>query len=248
MGWYESFPEVCKSLFRIKAQCSSGTYIGTGFVVAKFRNPDKLGFILGTAKHVLAALPEYENIHWIIEKIDIVGNVTETFVFKTNIELKGQSAMRFHNELDIACVSMPNMNLNSNDPLRTINPLVFIGPGVKVGWAGFPEFIQKETLRPHPCYFEGVISTVVNRENKLFYLVDGHGGKGVSGGPLWYWNTTNSNYEVLGVCTSYILPQETETLPGLVKFQAINPLLSYLQTSKEIELNIIGPDGSERNL
>lgn len=255
MQWDSCFSEICKSLYRIKAQCSSGTYKGTGFIVAKFSNPDKLDFIIGTAKHVFKELPEYENIHWTIEKFDMWGNKIEEFIFKTNLEEKGKSAIRVHSEFDIALLTIPKLITHNNKPLRVIDPRITIGPGTKVGWAGFPVFAEKKTLRTHPCYFEGVISTTVDHEGKLFYLVDGHGGKGISGGPLWYWNDEEFNYEVIGVCSGYVPGDETEEegeielneegkknkhLQGLVAFEAIHPLIQYLQTSHELEINIIG--------
>lgn len=248
MKWDECFPEICKSLFRIKAQCSSGIYIGTGFVVAKYKETGKLDFVLATAKHVIKNLPEYEYIHWTIEKFDLRGNKIEEFAFKTNIEETGKSAIRQHKEFDIASIFIPKLIEHQNQALRVINPKVLIEPGARVGWAGFPAFAEKKTIRTHPCYFEGVISTTIDHEGKLFYLVDGHGGKGISGGPLWCWNDEASNYEVIGICSGYIPPTEKgeeekqdgeEYLPGLVAFESINPLIAYLQTSDELAMTII---------
>ena len=130
-------------------------------------------------------------------------------------------------------------------PLRTVDPRIAIVPGAKVGWAGFPAFTEKTTLQTHPCYFEGVISTTVDNEGKLFYLVDGHVGKGVSGGPLWCWNDDKSNYEIIGVCSSYISPEKDKHLPGLVTFESINPLMAYLESSPELEMNIIKESTTE---
>jgi hypothetical protein len=240
MQWEECFPEICKSLFRIKATCSSGTYLGTGFVVAKFQNPDKLDFVLATAKHVVKNLPEHETIYWSIEKFDLTGNKIEDFIFQTNVELTGKSAIRQHKDFDIAAVCIPKLIVHDNKPLRTIDPRVRIVPGAKVGYAGFPVFAEKKTLRTHPCYFEGVISTTVDTsDGKLFYLIDGHGGKGISGGPLWYWNDKKSNYEVIGICSGYLSPEDEKYLPGLVAFESINPLLAYMETWPDLEINII---------
>jgi hypothetical protein len=244
MKWDECFPEICKSLFRIKAQCSSGIYMGTGFVVAQFEKPEKLDFALATAKHVLKELPAYEIIHWTIEKFDFRGNLLEEFTFKTNIEATGKSVMRTHKEFDIAAVFLPKMKEHDNQLLRVVDPRIVIVPGARVGWAGFPKFAEKKTLRTQPCYFEGVISTVVDHEGKLFYLVDGHGGRGVSGGPLWYWNDETSNYEIIGICSGYVSPDDEKFLPGLVAFESINPLIVYLQTSPDLKINVIEAEES----
>jgi len=234
MVWDECFSEICKSLFRIKAQCSLGTYKGTGFLIAKYKKPGNINLVLATAKHLVKNLPVYENIHWTIEKIDLIGNIIETLTFKTNIEKTGQSAMRLHNEFDIASLFIPKIDGGTNEPLRIIDPRIAVRPSAKVGWAGFPIFSEKKTLRTNPCYFEGVISTTVDYEGKLFYMVDGHGGEGVSGGPLWYWNSELSNYEIIGICSGYVSPEDKLYYPGLVAFESINPLICYLNTSDDL--------------
>jgi hypothetical protein len=107
MRWEDCFSEICKSLFRIKVKCSSGTYLGTGFVVSKFKKPEKLDFVLATAKHVIAKVPENENVYWSIEKFNATGNKIEEFVFQTNVEVTGKSVIRSHKDFDIAAVCIP---------------------------------------------------------------------------------------------------------------------------------------------
>jgi hypothetical protein len=61
-------------------------------------------------------------------------------------------------------------------------------PRAKMLNTGFPDFVRQRTGDHHPCVYQGIISAVIDRietESKLIYLVDGHGGRGVSGGPLW---------------------------------------------------------------
>jgi len=248
MVWDECFPEICKSLFRIKAQCSSGTFKGSGFLVAKYKKTGKNSLVFATAKHLIKDLPNYENIHWTLEKFDLRGNVIETLTFKTNIEKMGESAIRVHDEYDIALLFTCAINDGHNEPLRIIDPRVAIIPGAKVGWAGFPAFAEKKTIRTNPCYFEGVISTTVDYEGKLFYMVDGHGGEGLSGGPLWYWNSELSNYEIIGICSGYVSPEDKLYYPGLVSFESINPLISYLKTSNDLYMNIIYADEKDTKI
>lgn len=241
MKWDECFIEICKSLYRIKVTCSSGTYFATGFIIGKFNASEKkVDFILSTARHVLDVLPEYETIHWEVERFDWKGEIINKISFKTNIEATGVSAIRLHKQFDVGCISIPYfVNNGENFPVRVIDPRATIMPGARVGWAGFPGFSEKKILRSHPCYFEGVVSTVVDRDQRLFFLVDGHGGQGVSGGPLWYWNDETSNYEVIGICSQYLFSGEERALPGLVVFESINPLVAYLQSSSDLVIDII---------
>lgn len=240
MKWDESIQEICKSLYRIKATCSLGSFIGTGFIVANYKESKKgdFKFVLATAKHLVEKLPNHETIYWNIERYDLRGNKVEEINFKSNSETTGKTPYSFHNDYDIAVVFVPNQSENHSQPLRTIDPNILIEPGTKVGWAGFPLFAERKTLRTHPCYFEGVVSTTVELSPKLFYLVDGHGGKGVSGGPIWHWNEEESNYEIIGLCSQYLFA-EAKGLPGLVAFESINHILVYLKTSNELDFNII---------
>lgn len=154
----------------------------------------------------------------------------------------GNSPIRIHTESDIGLLFMPKLEGGRNFPLRVMSPSYGIQPGGRVGWAGFPGLVKPKTVTAHPCYFEGVISTVIHKQNKLLYLVDGHGGPGVSGGPLWHWNEQESNYEIIGLCAQYLkggLDAEGLTLPGLVVFESINPILGYLSTSNDLNINII---------
>lgn len=246
MKWDESFLEVCESLFRIKATSSSGTYTGAGFVIAKYHTSEKLGFVLATARHLFNKLPNYENIQWKIEKYDCRGNKTYEMIFKSNTEVTGGSPMRMRTDADIGALFVPRLDLQEIKPLRIIPSVFAVQPGARVGWAGFPKITKVRTETPYPCYFEGVISAVIEKEEsehgkevkKLFYLVDGHGGEGVSGGPLWYWNDKKKNYEIIGICSGYIFGDPIST-PGLVVFESVNPLVAYLSATEELELNIV---------
>ena len=185
------------------------------------------------------------NIYWKIEKFDIKGNIIDSLTFKTNLEETGESLMRLNLDFDIASLYLPKLK-KQYSPLRVIDSRCAIGPGTKVGWAGFPMFAEIKIQRKNPCYFEGVISTTVEDNGKLFYLVDGHGGKGISGGPLWYWNEEESNYEIIGVCNQYVLADDNY-LPGLVSFQSINPLISYLKVDNVMDINEIIAEEFPRN-
>jgi hypothetical protein len=238
MKWDECFPEICKSLYRVSVTSSSGTNVGTGFVVANYKKKDKLDFVLATARHLIDNLPEWETIYWKLEQFDWQGNLQKQIIFKTNVEATGKSAVTVNKEFDVGTIFVPNLNNGENNRLRLIDPRCAIIPGGKVGWAGFPLFTVSKTLSSHPCYFEGVVSTVVNKDGKLFYLVDGHGGQGVSGGPLWCWNDEKDNYEIIGICSQYLFP-EVQNLPGVVVFESVNYVTHYLQTSSELDIDVV---------
>ncbi len=252
MKWDSVFPQICKSMFRITATYEGGSVSATGFMVAKYKQPDKLAFAMATAEHVFRPLPMYADVQWSVERYNWKAEKTGSHSFKSNIQKMGGSPIRANLVSDVGLLFLPKLEFEV-EPVRVLNHNYAITPGAKVGWAGFPEFVTKKTTRPHPCYFEGVVSSVVDRvetESKLFYLVDGHGGRGVSGGPLWCWNDVLGNYEVIGICSHYLFgdqkadkksasnPEFILQGPGLVVFESINPVIGYLQTSKELDINI----------
>jgi hypothetical protein len=233
------FPDVCSSLFRISATHGNGTIAATGFVIAQYTRPGKLAFALATAEHVFRPLRSYENIHWRLDQFDWLGRPTGWITFKSNLELLGNSPIRANLVTDVGLLFAPPVDFPLHS-MRVMPSDQAVKPGGRVGWAGFPAFIEKRTGDIRPCYFEGVISSVVDRivaEGKLYYLVDGHGGRGVSGGPVWHWNDDQGNYEVLGLCSQYHRP-ESPGEPGLIVVEAINPVVAYLETSGELTLNL----------
>jgi hypothetical protein len=236
MEWEQCFPEICNSLFRISVSYGAETKWGTGFPVGKYKKPDKLALVLATAKHLLS-FSKSDTVEWRVEQFDWQGKLNRGFSFKSNTEMTGKSPIRVHTEFDIGTVFMPNLEgIDKYKPLRTIPSSQAIIPGAKVGWAGFPEMTRYKTLSEQPCYFEGVVSAVVSRGDRLYYIIDGHSELGVSGGPVWCWNDEESNYDVIGIVSQYVIPKDLK-FPGLCVFESINPLMAYLATSKELEMN-----------
>ena len=236
MKWEQCFAEICNSLFKISVSYGSINAWGTGFTVAKYKNPDKLALVLATAKHVIS-FPESETVQWNIEQFDWRGDIKRKLSFKSNNALMKASPIRVHNNFDMGAVFIPKFADTLEDKvLRTICSSYAIQPGTKVGWAGFPALTSYKTLDDRPCYFEGVISSVFDVGYRLYYIIDGHSANGVSGGPVWCWHDEESNYEIIGVVPEYISIPNTN-LPGLCVFESINPLMSYLTTSKDLEVN-----------
>ncbi|MFC1990188.1 hypothetical protein ACFLVW_06510 [Chloroflexota bacterium] len=174
MKWDQCFAEICGSLFKISISFGSTKSWGTGFMVAKYKNPDKLALVLATAKHVVS-FPENETVQWDIKQLDWHGNIKRILSFKSNNALMKASPIRVHTDLDIGAVFIPKFgDVLEDRPLRTICSSYAIQPGAKVGWAGFPALTSYKTLSDRPCYFEGVISSVVDQGSRLYYIIDGH--------------------------------------------------------------------------
>jgi hypothetical protein len=239
VAWEEVFPQICKSLLRITARHSAGEVSATGFVVARYAQPGELEFAIATAEHVFQPLPANENVYWTIESFGWRGEPLGWSTFTSNLEALGKSPIRANLVSDVGLLFSPPTKFDL-EVVRLLHASYAIRPGAKAGWAGFPRFVSQRTGDPRPCYFEGVISSVVDRvdqEARLFYLVDGHGGQGVSGGPLWIWDDATDHYAVIGLCSQYIAG-EPESSPGMVVFEAVNPIVGYVGTSSELKMDI----------
>jgi hypothetical protein len=226
----KGFDEISSSIFRVETSWSGKMSIGTGFIVGKMRDSQKL--IIATAKHVLN-FPENETIRWKVQQFNEYSETVRTLSFGTNHRLKGDVPYRTHNSLDVGLCILPSHDnngkffaKNNEVPVRIINPKFGVSTGTRVSWAGFPWVIEQTLGSPQLCYFEGVISSMVNRQNKKIYVVDGHATKGVSGGPVWHWSEERNMFEVVGIVCEY--RSTDDRLPGFCFFEPINPVVYYL--------------------
>jgi hypothetical protein len=197
-----------------------------------FRDNRKL--VLATAKHVLD-FPENETVHWEIQQFSDAGEAVRQLAFSTNKSERGDVPYRTHNDLDVGIIVLPSLDgdkkpfaLDTDAPVQTIDILQGVTPGTRVAWAGYPGLVEQSLGFPHLCYFEGVISAAINREQerRLLYIVDGHNMFGLSGGPVWHWSDEHDRLEVVGVVSGYA-PLD-RGLPGFCFFVPINPILYYL--------------------
>ncbi len=100
--------------------------------------------------------------------------------------------------------------------------------GSQVAWAGFPALAMDIARRPQPCYYQGVISSLLIRNEFQMYLIDGHNTFGISGGPVWWINAESRVPTVIGIVSSYRFSKQMNAMPGLVAATPIQLLLSLV--------------------
>ncbi len=226
----KGFDQISLSVFRIETRWSAGFAVGTGFVVGRMRDSQKL--VIATAKHVLD-FPQNETVWWKVQQFDEHGGVARELTFGTDPQKKGDVPYRTHNELDIGLCILPRLDAqkrpfarDGEQPVRVIDPDFGVTAGTRIAWAGFPGVVEHALGSPQLCYFEGVVSAMVNRDERQVYVVDGHAAPGVSGGPVWQWSVERDRLEVVGVVCNY--QPLGAGLPGFCFFEPINPLMDYL--------------------
>ncbi len=171
MRWDEVFPRICDSMFRLTAKYNGGAVSATAFTIAKYKEPGNLAFVLATAEHVFKPLPMYTDVEWVLQRYNWKGEGTGWLTFKSNLQKLGKSPNRANLACDVGVVVVPKLDFQPQPELvPLINFEYAMPPGTKVGWSGFPGFVTEQTGEPRPCYFEGVISSVVDKvkqEGKL---------------------------------------------------------------------------------
>jgi hypothetical protein len=224
-----SYEQISQSIFRIESTWATGGASATAFVIGMLANSRKL--ILATAQHVLD-VPDDQDVYWKIQQFNDTSDVVRELSFGTNKSAMGDVPYRTNNAFDVGIFILP-ANGNNNkllarkdeEPIQTIDILSGSSTGTRVAWAGFPGIIEAALGFPQLCYFEGVISSMVNHSDKKIYIVDGHGAPGVSGAPVWQWSTDNNRVEVVGIVSSY--HHTGDGIPGFCFFEPINTVLWY---------------------
>ena len=131
------------------------------------------------------------------------------------LEHKDRAILSDQNK-DTSLVFFENVELElPDDPLPLITEDRYVRVGVDVGWIGFPA-ISPANL----CFFNGRISSWIEKEEEAYYLVNGVAIKGVSGGPAF-----NQTGGILGLVTNYIhIHNQTDgiSMPGLCVIRDIS--------------------------
>jgi hypothetical protein len=225
------FEYIGRSIFRVETTWSGRTATGTGFVVGMIRDSRKI--ILATARHCLE-VPEDEVVSWRVQHFDEFGKVDREVAFGTHKQRAGDTPYRTHKSFDVGLLVLPSRSdadkffaLEDEKPICVIDPRKGVSTGTRVQWAGFPGEVEAALGGPQICCFGGQIAAMINRQERSHYVVDGHGMRGVSGGPVWHWSDERDRLEVVGIVAEYRpLPQG---LPGFCLFEPVNPVMQYLE-------------------
>ena len=110
-----SFGEISKSIFRVETSWGATTVFGTGFVIAKFNQSQKL--VLATAKHVLD-FPADETVQWKVQQFDDDGKIAREVSFETNAKQMGNVPYQTHNTLDVGVCVLPPSGTNKQPLAR----------------------------------------------------------------------------------------------------------------------------------
>ena len=234
-----SFEQIVRSIFRVETSWCANKATATGFVVGRMRDSTQL--IIAAAGHVLD-FPKDETVSWKVQQFDETGKVEREQLFATNQKLKGDVPYRTHKKLDVGLCILPSFDKGKNQfardneqPVQMIARDPGVSTGTRVAWAGFPGIVEDVLGFSQLCYFEGVVSAMINRaDGRDYYVVDGHAAWGVSGGPMWNWSEERDRLEVVGIVSKY---QAESGLPGFCLFEPINAAIRYLQHWQKEEQN-----------
>lgn len=232
----EKFGEMCSRVFRVEqarehVNGTRETHVATAFLIDK-RPTGRL--ILATAAHVFK-FPKEATVRWKLQQFDDHSRLQRETSFMTNASKTSDVPYRFHKAADVGFVFPPiaakcpdgaAFAIPADLPLPMIAEDLMQGIGTRVCWTGYPIIVEKLVGRPTLSYAEGVISSMVNYEDKHLYIVDGTNSGGFSGGPVWFWCPKAQEFQVLGVVSGYF---QDGRFPGFCAFEPINHLRFYLK-------------------
>ncbi len=213
---------------------------GTGFIVGSVSNPSGPPRpIIATAAHVLAA-PVKGRVGYRVVRHSAAGERISDFFEATQRGVFSQyfdsmSAFRGLGDLvDVGFITAPiGSRLLRDDPelIRFRQSDMAVAEGSHVAWAGFPQLARDLTGGSRLCYFEGVVShVVVDEDGPPLYLLDGAASQGVSGGPLWYCDSSSSAPEFVGTITHYREPGTAHRQLGFVVATSSRVLLGRFRS------------------
>jgi hypothetical protein len=244
-GFYNAVRRNIVSISARTLNCPKKSWSGTGCIIAMLLNPNyEPKAIIVTAGHVLR--PAHQTpVEWTLRRNPGPKENTRQTVFKTPHDNPYGPRFLFYNKdprVDIGAI-MADSRCTDGRPFldwedqgaskEAFVPAIPKGQamdcGTRVAWAGYPGLAAQEFDGPVLCYYEGVVSAVIDRTGQPpLYLLDGHNTWGVSGGPVWAWSDERHQVELIGIVVNYRrhLDQQVE-LPGHVTAVAIHPLMMY---------------------
>ncbi len=230
-----SLDTLASSIFRIDVTNNGQTFSGSGFTVALFQKTRRL--VLATAKHVLARPDDDKADIWKVQQFDRNGAAFREIAFLAKPVNSEVSPIFTHPNRDLGVLVLPEFGDNGHrfghesETLPCVIDLTSgVAAGTRVAWAGFPRVIEQTLGFPQLCYFEGVVSAMIDHGDKQLYIVDGHAAHGVSGGPVWHWSHERRRIEIVGVVSAY--HALNNGIPGFCVFEPINPILYFLETDR----------------
>jgi|GEM_PF-356009 hypothetical protein len=212
-NWFNPLTKITPFIFKIKTPSGSGT----GFQIMFTERDEFCG--IATADHVISHEDEWE------EPIRIIHHASGKSVL---LKEKDRVIFRYPDK-DLAFILFNKADLPIEPkPLQLIDKGKILKQGVEVGWCGFPAVAINQL-----CFFAGYISCPISKEDS--YLVDGVAINGVSGGPVFYLDSTNEP-KFSGVISAYRANRATgESLPGLCVVRSVEPYQETLQNLKNLE-------------
>jgi len=78
---------------------------------------------------------------------------------------------------------------------------------------------------------------MVDRSGAMYYILDGHNAKGISGGPVWHWSEERERFEVVAIISAY--KPGDEGLPGFVIAEPIRQVTGFLRSKDKVPVDQI---------
>ena len=238
-----------KNIVHIQANTSeqqAAAWYGTGCMIGFLRNPKHEPWaVIITAGHLLRGAKGHR-VQWTVSRVMPGARSIRTVNFCTHAaeDPDGYGFTYYLKDprVDIGALfaksrcedGQPFVEWEGEGDKQWFFPNVIgkgigMSEGTRVAWAGFPAHANSSLGHPVLCYYEGVVSAVIDeKDHPPLYLLDGHNTWGVSGGPVWAWNEGRKRTELIGIIVNYLSCADEEVrLPGHVTAVAIHPILMY---------------------
>lgn len=252
-GFYEIMKTKVVSIAGRTLSSACKSWAGTGCVLGLLRNPnyDPKAVVI-TAGHVLREATGIP-VEWTFRREAGPKDSIKECVFETPHDNPYGPRFTYYGKdqrvdigvifADTTCTDgRPFLDWDDQGrPKEAMVPVIpkglYADRGTRVAWAGFPCVAAREFGAPLLCYYEGVVSAVIDREGfPPLYLLDGHNTWGMSGGPVWAWSDERHQIELIGIVVNYLRNVDEEVeLPGHVTAVAIHPIMQYLGAAYPFE-------------
>jgi hypothetical protein len=196
-------------------------------------------FYVATAKHVVPVSAESNNPVWMKVWRESKAEISVDWSIRRGERTDGVGfTYDGDSNADAGLLALPMLTpdgrpfLDINEvgiPITVSNAVP--GATTRVAWAGYPGFLEtaRSLGKPTLCYFEGVVSAVVDNNDWQVLVVDGRAQKGVSGGPVWWISEESGNIEMVGMISRYSSSDKDTHIPGLCFIQPLHKISAFLR-------------------